>query len=172
MKKFILAVLLTAPLSLMAQMKVGHYDLQAVVQDLPAYKTAQSELEALGKTYESNLEDMQKEYNTKLQKYQSEINEQTPKNMVERAQKDLEEMQKKIETAAQDNQRAFQESMQQKLSPIFQKVNDAVAAVAKEGGYIYLLDPGTMQTSQATNFYVNPTMSEDVTAKIKARLGL
>lgn len=171
MKKIILAMLLIAPLSLMAQ-KVGHYDLQAVVQDLPAYKTAQSELEALGKTYESNLEDMQKEYNTKLQKYQAEINEQTPKNMVERAQKDLQEMQQKIEQAAQDNQHAFQEEMQKKLAPVFQKVNEAIASVAKEGGYLYLLDPGTMQTSQATNFYVNPAMSDDVTAKIKSKLGL
>lgn len=171
MKKLIIAMLLIAPLNLMAQ-KIGSYSLQAVVEEMPAYKTAQSELEALGKTYESNLEDMQKEYNTKLQKYQSEINEQTPRNMVERAQKDLEEMQKKIESAAQDNQRAFQEAMQQKMAPIYQRVNEAIAAVAKEGGYVFLLDPSMIQTSQATNFYLNPSLSEDVTAKIKTKLGL
>ena len=41
MKKLIIAMLLIAPLNLMAQ-KIGSYSLQAVVENMPAYKTAQS----------------------------------------------------------------------------------------------------------------------------------
>ncbi len=171
MKKLIIAMLLIAPLNLMAQ-KIGSYSLQAVVENMPAYKTAQSELETLGKTYEANMQDMYKEYQTKLQKYQSEINDQTPKNMVERAQKELAEMEQKIQQAGEDNQRAFQEATQQKMAPIYQRVNEAIAAVAKEGNYTFLIDPTMIQTSQATNFYLNPSLSEDVTAKIKTKLGL
>ena len=61
---------------------------------------------------------------------------------------------------------------QQKMAPIYQRVNEAIAAVAKEGNYTFLLDPTMIQTSQATNFYLNPSLSEDVTAKIKTKLGL
>lgn len=168
MKKFFIAVLLLAPMSLAAQ-KFAHFDLEATVTAMPEYKTATAELEALGKKYQTNLEDMQKELQTKSQKYQAEVNENTPKNIVDRYTQELQEMNAKIEQAYQDNQQAFQETRTQKMQPILAKVNEAINAVAKEGSYVYIIDS---TTAQQANIFINTSLSEDVTAKIKGKLGL
>lgn len=167
-KKIMMTVLLLAPMSLFAQ-KFAHFDLEATVTAMPAYKTATTELEALGKQYQTNLEDMQKELQTKSQKYQSEVNENTPKNIVDRYTQELQEMNAKIEQAYNDNQQAFQEARQQKMQPILARVNEAINAVAKEGGYVYIMDTAT---AQQANIFINTSISEDVTAKVKAKLGL
>ena len=165
-KKLLLAALLLAPVSVMAQ-KFGHYD-GAVIENLPEYKTAMTELEELGKNYQTELEEMQKELQTRYEKYQQEIKPTTPQNIVQRKQKEIEDLQMRLQQANEDNTKAFQEAQQQKMQPIIVKVQDAVSAVAKEGGYIYILD----KRNSNHTFYINETVSEDVTDKLKAKLGL
>lgn len=167
-KKILLAVLMLAPLSLSAQ-KFAHFDLNATASELPAYKTAEAELKALGEQYTKDLEDMQKEIQTKAEKYQKEVNEQTPANIRERYEQELQSMYEKYQQAQQDNQQAFEQARQAKMQPIIQKIMDAVNAVQKEGGYVYVIDT---QTALSANIFINTAISEDITAKIKAKLGL
>ena len=169
MKKILFAAaLLLAPMSLSAQ-KFAHFDLQGVVEAMPAYQTATSELEALGKQYQTNLEDMQKEYETKRQKYASEVNEKTPQNIIDRYTQELQDMQTKMEQAYNDNQKSFTEARTQKMQPILNKVLDAVNTVSKEGNYVYIIDQAS---AQAASIFINTAISEDVTSKVKAKLGL
>ena len=168
MKKILLALLLLAPVTSFAQ-KFAHFDLQATVEALPAYKTATTELEALGKQYETNLQDMQKEFETKRQKYEAEVNDKTPQNIVERYTNELSEMQHKIQKAYDDNNKAFNEARAQKMQPIMAKVLEAVSAVAKESNYVYIIDT---QMAQQNSIFINTTISEDATDKIKAKLGI
>ena len=76
-KKILMLVLLATPLSLAAQ-KFAHFNMPEVVQALPAYKTAQTELEDMAKKFETDLNEMRKEITTKMEKYQTEVNESTP----------------------------------------------------------------------------------------------
>jgi outer membrane protein len=53
------------------------------------------------------------------------------------------------------------------LEPIVKKIEDAIKAVGQEGGYTYIFDLNT------TNIpYVSETLSTDVTAAVKAKLGI
>ncbi|MBO6189888.1 MAG: OmpH family outer membrane protein [Alloprevotella sp.] len=167
-KKLLILALLVAPMSLCAQ-KVAHINYSEIVQLLPEFKTAQTELETLGKKYQTELEDMQKELQTKAQKYEAEDNESTPKNIVERHNKELQEMQQKLEQAYNDNSKAFTEAQQQKLSPIERKVKDAAGVIAKESGYAFILDDNMIEQS---NIVINPSLVDDITARVKAKLGL
>ena len=174
MKKILLAVLLLAPLSLSAQ-KFAHFDLQATVEAMPAYKTANTELQALGEQYQKNLEDMQKELQTKNDKYTKEAKDAEaagkplPENILKRYTEELQTMYEKLQQAAQDNEKAFTEERSKKMQPIIQKVMDAVDAVTKEGAYVYVIDT---QSAQQANIFINTSISEDVTAKVKAKLGI
>lgn len=47
MKKILLAIMLMAPVSMMAQMKFAHFDLSQIVPNMKEYTTAQSELETM-----------------------------------------------------------------------------------------------------------------------------
>ncbi len=167
-KKLLILALLVAPMSLCAQ-KVAHINYAEIVQLLPEFKTAQTELETLGKKYQAELEDMQKELQTKAQKYEAEDNKSTPPNIVERHNKELQEMQQKLEQAYNDNSKAFTEAQQQKLSPIERKVKDAASVIAKESGYAFILDDNMIEQS---NIVINPSLVDDITARVKAKLGL
>ncbi|MBQ0157466.1 MAG: OmpH family outer membrane protein [Bacteroidales bacterium] len=167
-KKLLMIVLLAAPMTLFAQ-KYAHIDYQDIVTNLPAYKTAMTELETLGKQYDADLKSMQQEGQTKLEKYQKEVNESTPENIRKRMEEELTAIQQRIEQAYQDNQKAFAEAQQQKMQPIMTRVNDAITAVQKEGGYLYIMDKA--MATQA-GIFINDAMSTDVTAQVKSKLGI
>lgn len=166
LKKLLMMVLMLAPLSLFAQ-KFAHYNSEEIVKIYPAFLTAQTELEALGKQYETDLQDMQSELQTKYEKYQAEVNESTPANMRQRREQELQQLQQRIQQAYQDNQQAFQQESAKRMQPIQQKLQEAVSAVMREGGYIYAVDK-----SVAAGFTINETISTDITAQIKTKLGI
>lgn len=167
LKKILMAALMLAPMSVMAQ-KFAHYDYAAVAQAMPEYKTATTELENTGKQFQADLEEMQKEIQTRYEKYQTEVNEQTPANIRQRKEQEIMDLQERYQRAQEDNAKAFQELQQTKMQPIIARVSEAVAAVAKEGGYVYIFDKS--QSSPA--FYINESLSEDITEKVRAKLGV
>lgn len=167
-KKILLMVLLAAPLSLAAQ-KYAHFDYTTVMQSMPEVQKAQTELEALGKQYQTELENMGKEYQTKVEKFQNEVTETTPAPIRERRIKEIQDLETRLQQAREDNQKAFQEEQQKKMQPLIQKAMDAVNAIAKEGGYIYIIDKSA---SQAAGIFINETISEDVTEKVMKKLGI
>lgn len=165
-KKILLLVLMVAPISVFAQ-KFAHYNTEEIAKVYPAFLTAQSELEALGKQYESDLQDMQKELQTKFEKYQAEVNESTPANMRQRREQELQDLQQRIQQAYQDNQQSFQAEQAKKMQPIMQKLQDAVDAVLKEGSYVYAIDKASI-----AGITINEALSTDITGDIKKKLGI
>ena len=65
MKKVLFMILMLAPIAAMAQ-KFGHVNSQEVIQAMPEYTKAKTEIEALAQQYEADLKSMQEEM-TKLQ---------------------------------------------------------------------------------------------------------
>ena len=133
MKKILLMLLFVAPMALFAQ-KYAQVDYFALVQAMPSFKTAQTELETLGKSYEADLAELQKEIETKMQKYQAEVNEQTPANIRQRREQEIQEFYQRYEQAREDNSRSFEEAKQAKLQPLYVAVADAVKAYLEGRG--------------------------------------
>lgn len=166
MKKLILMLLMCAPIAAMAQ-KFGHVNAQDIIQVLPDYTKAKAEIDALQQQYEADLKSMQDEFATKVQKYESDMKAQTlPENIRQRREQELGEMQQKIQQSYQDNQQALAKASQEKMAAITTKVIDAIKAVGQAGGYVYIMDiAGGVP-------YISTTLSTDVTAEVKAKLGL
>ena len=168
-KRLLMLVLLVAPLSLCAQ-KFAHFDYASIIQAMPEYKKAQTELETLGKQYQSELENMQKELQTKAEQYQkSDAAADTPQNMKDRHNTELQELYQRLQQAQQDNSEAFQKAQQDKMQPISQKVMDAVNSLAKANGYVYVMDKNAAQTA---GIVINESLSTDITAQVKSSLGI
>ena len=168
LKKLLMLVLFVAPLSLCAQ-KFAHFDYAAIMQAMPEYKTAQTELEGIYKQYQTEIEGMQKELQTKAEKYQKEDTDATPANIKERHQQELQDIYTRLLQAQQDNTDNFQKEQQKKMQPIMQKVMNAVNTVAQEGGYIYIVDK---TASQQAGIVINETLSTEVTSAIMKKLGV
>ena len=164
MKKVVFMLLMCAPLTVLAQ-KFGHVNAQEIIQVMPEYTKAKTEIDALQQQYEADLKSMQEEFTKKVKDY--EANAQTlPENIKQRREQELTEMQQKIQQSFQDNQQALSKASQEKMQAITMKVVDAIKAVGQEGGYVYVMDTNSGVP------YISTTLSTDVTAQVKAQLGL
>lgn len=164
MKKVFLMLLMFTPLCMMAQ-KFGHVDSQQIIQAMPEYTQARTEIENLAKQYDADLKSMQDEMQKKAEEF--EKNEKTlPENVKQRKQQELQDMYQKIQQSYQDNQQALNRTQQEKMQDITTKVIDAIKAVGQTGGYVYIMDvAGGIP-------YISTTLSTDVTSQVKAKLGL
>ena len=157
-------ILMLAPIAAMAQ-KFGHVNSQEVIQAMPEYTKAKTEIEALAQQYEADLKSMQEEMTKKLKDY--EANAKTlPDNIKQRRETELQEMDQKIRQSYQDNQQALAQAQQEKMQAITTKVIDAIKQVGQAGGYVYIMD------NAGGIPYISTTLSTDFTAQVKAKLGI
>ena len=164
MKKTILTLLVALPMSVFAQ-KFAHINSAEIIQAMPEYTTAQTEIQAQAKQYEDELKRMQDELKTKMEDYQK--NEATMVEAIkQRRQQELEELNNRLEQYYQNSQQELQKLQQTKLAAISEKVGKAIKEVGDAGGYIYVMDT----TSGIP--YISTTLSTDVTAQVKAKLGV
>jgi outer membrane protein len=164
MKKLLFMLMMLAPMAAFAQ-KFGHVNSQEVIQAMPEFTKARADIEALAKQYDADLKGMQEEIQKKaeaLEKEQATL----PANIKQRREQELQEMYQKYQQSAQDNQQALAKEQSEKMQAITTKVLDAIKSIGQTEGYVYIMDiAGGIP-------YISTTLSTDVTAKVKAKLGL
>ena len=166
MKKLFIMMLMLAPMAAFAQSpKFGHVNSQEIIQAMPEFAKARTELEALGKQYEADLKSMQEEIQKKSEAYDKE-QATLPANIKQRREQELQDMYQKIQQSYQDNQLALEKERQEKMQAITTKVLDAIKQVGTAGGYVYIMDI----TSGIP--YISTTLSTDLTSEVKKKLGL
>ena len=148
-----------------AQAKFGHVNTQEIIQAMPEFTKAQSEIKTLTEQYETDLKSMQDELQKKADAFDKE-QATLPDNIKQRRQQELQDMYQKIQQSYQDNQQALSQAQQEKMQAITTKVLDAIKAVGQAGGYVYVMEMG------AGIPYISTTLSTDVTAQVKQKLGL
>ena len=166
MKKFIIcAICAICGLTTAQAQKFGHVNTQEIIQAMPEFTTARTEMDKLTQQYEADLKQMQDELQKKAEAFEKE--EATlPDNIKQRRQQELQDMYQKIQQSYQDNQQALAKQQQEKMQAITTKVLDAIKQVGQAGGYVYVMDlTGGIP-------YISTTLSTDVTADVKKKLGL
>ncbi len=161
MKKVIIMLMMLVPLATFAQ-KFGHVDTQSIIQSLPDYARANGEIEAIGKQYENELKASQDELQRLMDDYEKKKSSMSATQQQE-TEASLQEKYNRIAQQAQQNQQDFQKAQQEKLQPILNKVRQAIDTVGKSGGYVYIIELGSV-------LYVNETISKDLTSEVKAQL--
>lgn len=166
LKKFaLLVVMFILPLGVMAQSKFAHMNSQDVITVMPEFTKAQADLEALSKQYTEEMQRSEQEFN---RKYQELIQQQDslPKNILERRQKEVQDMAQRQQQFQQEAYQAMEKAQQEAMVPIYNKLNEAVQAVGKAEGVVYIFDVARTPVA-----YIGAE-SIDVTAKVKAQLGI
>lgn len=158
-------LLMFAPMATFAQ-KFGHVNSQEIVQAMPEFTKARTDIEALTKQYEADLKSMQEELQKKSEAYEKE-QASLPANIKERREKELQDMYQKIQQSYQDNQQALAKAQQEKLGAIQEKVLAAVKKVGEAGGYVYVVD-----VSSGVIPFVNTALSTDITSEVKKEVGI
>ena len=167
MKKFIICAIcaLCGFTTANAQGKFGHVNSQEVIQAMPEFAKARTDIENLTKQYEADLKSMQDELQKKAEAFDKE-QATLPENIKQRRQQERQDMYAKIQQSYQDNQQALAKEQQDRMQAITAKVIEAIKAVGQAGNYVYIMDMGSGIP------YISTTLSTDVTADVKKKLGL
>ena len=162
MKKLVLMLMLFAPMATFAQ-KFGHLNAQEVMTSMPEFIKARGEVEAKAKEFENALKEMQDELKRKSDGYEKAKSTMNATKQQE-TEAELQSMYQKISETYQDNQQQLSKVQQELMQPITNKLVEAIQAVGKEGGYVYIMDVS------AGIPYISETLSKDVTVEVKAKL--
>ena len=160
MKKLILMLLVFAPLATFAQ-KFGHLNTQEIIQAMPEFTKARTEIEALTKQYEADLKSMQEELQRQSEAYEKAKSTMNATTQQQKEQ-ELQGLYQKIQQTYQDNQQALQKAQQEKMQPVLNKVRNAIQNVGNTGGYTYIFEEGAA--------VYTGTNVEDVTSKVQSEL--
>lgn len=144
--KFILgaALILCMGLGSAKAQKFAYIDFQELMQQMPEYKKANTDMEAFGKSLQDELKKTSEELERKYAEYQKK--EATmPETIKDLKQKELRDIQANIQAFQEKAQEDVRKKETELLKPIIEKAKTTIAAVAKEGGYTYVFDssPGT-----------------------------
>ncbi|MEO1653375.1 MAG: OmpH family outer membrane protein [Bacteroidota bacterium] len=138
-KLFILFILsiLASPV-LMAQGKIGSFNLQEVLPKLTEYQKAQEEMETYAKQIRDEVQSQQEEFQKKLEILQQEAPNLAPSVLSSR-QAELQTLQQEFEQFQQSAQTGAQQLESKLMTPILSKVQENVQKVADSNGYAYIV---------------------------------
>ncbi|THU41680.1 OmpH family outer membrane protein [Niastella caeni] len=143
MKKFftvtLFALCLLAAGDIQAQSKMGYISSQELVSVMPETKKADSALQELRNALVQNYTDKQNAFYAAVEKYNKDS--ATLSSSVKTVKKnELSKMGQELGGEEERIQQQLQQRQQELLGPINKKAYEAVQAVAKEGGYGYILE--------------------------------
>ncbi len=144
--------------------KIGHIRLDSLINAMPESKDAKQK----GTEYYNKLEEQVKvmsgELQSKYEDYQKQAS--TMSDLIKQTrEKELQDLQKRIQDFQQQAQSDLQKKNDELSKPIYDKANKAIASVAKENGYKYILD-----ASAGAVLFSEP--SDDVMIPVMKKLGI
>lgn len=165
-KKILIAIMVAIPMLASAQtIKIGVVDTQSVIEDLPAYKEAQTKIKSIAEKYDAEYANLRNEFAKKLEEFQTLSNDaSTPQAVKERRAKELDDFSQKLQEFEQMAQQDLSKQQNDIMGPIVTNVQQAIQSIGKEGNFTII------QEVAAFMYYGAP--AEDITSQVKARLGI
>ena len=148
MKKILIAlVALLACFGTARAQKIGYINTESILSEIPAYVSAQKQLDAMSDKYKASIEAELGKIETLYQNYQASKNSMTA---VQRQNAENEIISK--ERVVQEKQKIYfgedgimAKKAEELLAPVQQQVNKAIEDVAKMGGYDLIIDLAAIQ---------------------------
>ncbi|MBI1316218.1 OmpH family outer membrane protein [bacterium] len=146
--------------------KLGHVNMDELLQLYPETTVAQDSLRKYAARLEADFSEMRAEYENKVQLFQQNEPNMTNLNK-ESKMRELQEMQVRIQEFEVKANQDLQQKQAELLKPIVEKVQDAVKAVSNEGKFTYIFD-----SSPSKGMLIATEGGVDVMPLVKKKLGI
>ena len=173
MRKVLLLILSVFALTLQAQtetsdtannapaIRFGYLSYESAMKSMPDYEAAQDSIARLTAAYQKEVQRVEDDFN---QKYELFLDGQKefPKTILLKRQNELKAlMQHNIEFKAQAREE-IKKAEKNFLLPVKQRLNDALAAIAKENGFALIIN-----TDANACPFIDPAMGVDIQATVE-----
>ena len=164
LKRAVLLISLLSAFNYGKSQKIAHLNFDSLVSMMPETKMATE----IAQNYFKGLEQESIAMQTELEsKYKDYMEKQAGMNDLIRKSKeeDLQQLQKRIQDFQGQADTEYRRKTAELTAPIVKKAKAGIDAVAKEGGYKYVLDTSTERTS-----VLYSEASDDILAAVKKKL--
>lgn len=142
-------------------MRFGYLSYSQMLQSMPEYAQAKSNLEALRKQFDAEMKRAEEEFNKKYEEFLEGMNDFAV-SIRNKRQSELQELMEKNMAFKQEAQRLLKNAETDAMKPLREKLSAAMATVAQERGLAFILN-----TDGDALPYVDSTQGEDVTEFVK-----
>ncbi len=163
-KKIILTLITTGIFTMAHGQKIAHVSLDSLISSMPETKIAKETVQNYLKGFETEILTMQTELESKYKDYLDK-KETMSEPVRQNKEQDLNQLQKRTEDFKAQAGQDIQRKQAELGGPILQKAKKGIEAVAKEGGYKYVLNTSL---SSSGALYSEP--SDDIFAAVKKKL--
>ena len=147
--------------------KFGYVNTNEIFNVMPEKVTAENTLKQVSDKYEAEYKNLQDAFQKKMTEYEAaDQDPSTPQAIKDRHNQELQDDYVKIQNFQQTAAQDMQKQQDMLIAPITQKLQNAIQAVGAEGGYTFIFDQA------AGSILYTGTNAEDVSAKVKAKLGI
>lgn len=133
------AVIMLAGIGVQAQVKIGYTNIDFILGNIPDSKEIQTKLSTEKAQYDKLLQEKYADFQKSYEDYQKNAATMTPVIRQDK-EKSLQTSQEAIQEFQQNSENALQRKQQELLAPVMDKIQKAIDEVAKENGYVYVLN--------------------------------
>ena len=144
--------------------KFGYLSYDSVMLAMPEYAKMQMSMAQLRSQYEAEQKRVTDDFNAKYEEF-LDGQKNFPKTILQKRQSELQEMLDKNIAFKKEGLRLLCKAEAEAKAPIQQKLASAVAAIALQRGYAFVLN-----TDANAAPWINPAMGEDITEAVKEAL--
>lgn len=169
MRKRFLFLLLSYALFAEAQLPadngIRYADVEYIFKRLPVSKQIGAELKSLHAQLENKIKVKYTEFETKYSNY---INGNSPDSIRLRQEKELQLLREHVEKLKKDSETMLQRKEQQLMEPVTKSIQKAIADVALENNYSFILNAG----ARGQDLILHAGSEMDVSEQVLKKLGV
>ncbi len=145
-----------------AQQKIGHFDINYVLPQLPEYKKADTDLQTFTKLLKEELENKEKEFQKKMEDYKKNASS-WGNAILESKQRELQSLETQIKEFSEKAENDIQGQQAKLLQPIYEKIEKNMKEVATTNSYTHIL---------RTDGVYNAPKANDISDLVLKKLGI
>jgi outer membrane protein len=150
-------------------LKIGYTNAEYILSNMPEAKQIESDLKVHEQQLSSQLEAKSKDFQAKYQEYQQNEQNMIPEVRADK-QQELQNLQNSIQKFQQDAQMSLQRKSGELLEPVFEKIQNAIDAVAKDNGYTHVFNSG--QPEAGLNILLYARDEDNISDLVLKQLGI
>lgn len=166
-KKLLIVAFVAGTSFCMSAQKFGTINRGEIMQQMTEFAEAQSQLKTISEKYENEVKKLQEEFTKKQQEYEAtDKDAATPQAVKERHAQELQDQYQKIQQFLQTADNDLQTQQQRLISPVVDKLNQAIQTVGQEGEFTFIYDLSVQSV------IYSGAGTQDIAPLVKAKLGI
>lgn len=149
--------------------KLGYANTEYILSQLPEAKKVETELQAHGTQLENTLKAKAADFQKKMDDFQANSSKWVDA-IVQDKQRELQELQAAFQKFQADAEASFTKKQQALMTPLYEKVGNAIAEVSKENGYAFIITLKAPSSAQDILLYKDPQY--DISNLVLKKLGV